>query len=526
MIVPSPRRSTFEEERPKPRLRLVVASPPDIDERILSDVFVPSRRSWRGFVGSLALHALALLLVPSVGVFTDWLDLNQNQLRLRVTSRHPLNIWVPERLYFTRDTAPAGQPRLPVLSRRAAPKPANPELQRTQTAEARPAANPPRKFELPVSPVKPKAEPLVLQPPSQIAELAAPQRLPQVMFWARQMPGPPTPKALVLPGRREAPTPPPALIAPPVLEIPNREPSVSDLNVARAVPTVPRPALVLPPPSATIPVRILAPPGPLRSGSLDLAAGDPMNLIVLSANPLPAGRVMTVPSGNQTGGFPAPSPGAGTGTADKTKLASGTANDAGASQGGGTSSRGSDTGFGEPREEGQLQARASLPARLPIRMIHPANGVFDLVIIQSSLAESFPETAGMLSGRPIYSVYLKIGAGKDWILQYCEPNSRANFQRDKDIVNLAGAASIKAPYPRVILAPDIELLASTGYTLIHGMLKADGRLRDLTLKTGPSDSPMKVILPLLEEWEFRPATKDNKPVEVEVLFAIPPSMQF
>ena len=54
----------------------------------------------------------------------------------------------------------------------------------------------------------------------------------------------------------------------------------------------------------------------------------------------------------------------------------------------------------------------------PLRVLHPNNGVFDVVVVQSSGAEAFPEASAALSGRPIYTVYLQVGAPKEWIMQY------------------------------------------------------------------------------------------------------------
>jgi hypothetical protein len=524
VLCPNLKQSDPEEQPPRAQLRLVVGLRPDVDERILSDVFVPRRAAWRGVAASLALHVLLVMAAPWIVVVAEWLDLNQNSVKPRFTFRQPLRIQLPDRMYYTASRKPSpsppAEPRLPEPARRSVSKPA---VQKPAIpTPVREAANPPRKFELPVSPAKPKAEPLVLQPPQQSAELAA--RLPQVMFWARETPRlqAPAAKPFVRPGRVEAAAPRPDLAAPPRLDAPNQEPRISDLNIASALASVPHPALVLPPSSATIPVRLLdQPPGELRSGSIEGTAGDPANLIVLSSDPLPPNRVMTVPGGNNLGSLPEPGNGTGSGTG--TGAASEPAVTAKASGAGTGAGDGTDAGFGDLREGGQLEAL--LPS-IPIRMIRPANGDFDLVIVQSSLPDLMPKTTGMLSGQPVYSVYLHLGAGKDWILQYCEPHSKANFQRTKNIVNLADAYSIDAPFPRLMVAPDLEALDLKSYTIIHGTLSAAGQLSDLTLKTGPEKSPLRAILPLLQQWEFRPATKNGQPVEVEVLFAIPPARRF
>jgi hypothetical protein len=503
---PDPRQYAFDQQDEKARLALVFR--PDFGE-ILGDVFVPGRRNWGTFGSSVALHVLAILLIPWIAEFAEWIQLDQNTLR--VTKARVMRVRLPERLYY------AASPR---------PSPAPPALPRLPRPEDRrgvtnlPAAPKPviaaRAFELPIPKAKPKPGPVILQPPRETAQMA-PAELPQMMFWAGKSVQAPTPKAFVLPGRAEtAPAVRPDLSAPPVLEAPNQEPVIGDRNIA-SLPARQAFGKLEVTPSTTVPVKVLIEPpreGTLRSGSIDPTAGDPANVIVLSGKPLPAERTVTVPEGNFSG-TPPPAPPA------KTKEDAAKA---------GASSQpqpvAANTGFGEPREGGEMVAPARLPLAIPLQMIRPAaNGAFDLLVVQSSMPDPLVQTESMLSGRPIYSVYLKVGATKDWILQYCEPNARVNYQRNKNIVNLGDAVPVKAPYPRLIVAPDLTALATTSYTIIHGMLSGGGQLHDLTVKAAPDATAMSALLPILQHWDFRPATKDNHPIEVEVIFAIPPSAQ-
>jgi hypothetical protein len=58
--------------------------------------------------------------------------------------------------------------------------------------------------------------------------------------------------------------------------------------------------------------------------------------------------------------------------------------------------------------------------------------------------------------------------------------------------------------------------------LVHGFLTVEGRFRDLSLVNQPPQAA-PVLLATLSKWSFRPATRDNVPVEVEALLAIPPA---
>ena len=54
----------------------------------------------------------------------------------------------------------------------------------------------------------------------------------------------------------------------------------------------------------------------------------------------------------------------------------------------------------------------ALAAAAPTRIVNPAGGVFD-VVVQSAGTEGFPESAGVLSGKPVYSAYVRVGGGRD-----------------------------------------------------------------------------------------------------------------
>jgi hypothetical protein len=135
----------------------------------------------------------------------------------------------------------------------------------------------------------------------------------------------------------------------------------------------------------------------------------------------------------------------------------------------------------------------------------------------------FEESVGVLTGKPIYTVYLKVGASKDWIMQYCVPGAGSAAPKQSMVVTLSAPAPLKAPYPHVTVVPDVDLLHSTRYTFIHALLDKAGKFSSLRL-LGSMDKTIETALyNLLVQWEFRPATRDGAPVAVEVVLAIPPS---
>jgi len=170
-------------------------------------------------------------------------------------------------------------------------------------------------------------------------------------------------------------------------------------------------------------------------------------------------------------------------------------------------------------------AAAHAPDRAPnssagvIRVAHPVNGNFDVVILQSVSRDDLPDVGGALSGNPVYTVYLKVGDEREWLLEYCVP---ANVTRTSPYqVNIDDSGAVSAPYPVTTVIPkNVVEMPHPKHLVLHGLLSTAGVFREIT---GPdAESPLvREVLPLLREWQFRPALRDRVPVEVEVLLIIP-----
>jgi hypothetical protein len=156
-----------------------------------------------------------------------------------------------------------------------------------------------------------------------------------------------------------------------------------------------------------------------------------------------------------------------------------------------------------------------------IRIDHATTaGSFDVVVMQSpSLSDDLADTAKLLNGNPVYTVYLQVGDRKEWLLEYCLASSD-NVHTSAYEVRIGDDIPITAPYPRSTAIPkDFPLKPIARQVLIHGFLTATGSLRNLE---APDKNPLAAqLLTLLAEWRFRPALRNSKPVELEVLFVIP-----
>ena len=119
----------------------------------------------------------------------------------------------------------------------------------------------------------------------------------------------------------------------------------------------------------------------------------------------------------------------------------------------------------------------------------------------------------MLTGNPVYTVYLRVGDQKEWLLEYCLPVNKAP-QSSPYQINIDDAAPLSPPYPISTAIPnDILGQAITKHIVLKGFLTASGKFQNM--KTPGISSPVAMqILALLDEWQFRPALRDKKPIDV------------
>ena len=154
---------------------------------------------------------------------------------------------------------------------------------------------------------------------------------------------------------------------------------------------------------------------------------------------------------------------------------------------------------------------------VPIRVEHPESRIFDVVVVQSSAMPN-AAAAGILSGSPVYTVYVPVGERATWVMQYCVPKESAIQKRQGIAIQLGNPAPVKAPYPRVTVVPP---LGGQEKVVMHGFITEAGEFQDLRVVSGEKAAEELMVLPLLKRWIFRPATRDGKPVTVEIVLVVP-----
>jgi hypothetical protein len=218
-----------------------------------------------------------------------------------------------------------------------------------------------------------------------------------------------------------------------------------------------------------------------------------------------------------TGGAPGAAAGAGAGGAGAARGEGGAGNGPAGPPSGGARS-------GSPyvrqlRLGGQLVTMEQWPDGTLV-LVFPPDGSFDVVVVESAFPEALSDLAKRLSGRPVYTAYLDVGAGREWTLHYCAVENRAEAAQNSMVVTLEDPPPLHAPYIQRAELPPAEEWRSSRYQVFHGYITDRGKLERVTaVRTG---GRAENLLKSFGRWEFRPATRSKAPVEIEVLLVIPP----
>lgn len=151
----------------------------------------------------------------------------------------------------------------------------------------------------------------------------------------------------------------------------------------------------------------------------------------------------------------------------------------------------------------------------------PPGGAFDVVIVESTPGSTIPEAERLLTGRPVHTVFLDLGTGQDWTLQYALPGSGLDSGQTGMVVTLRPQPKLDAPFIQRAVVPAPKVVRSTLPSLFQGWLGANGRLVSLRPVLDAAYAQLPDLLPYLEQWQFRPVKVDGTPTQVQVLLLAP-----
>jgi hypothetical protein len=341
--------------------------------------------------------------------------------------------------------------------------------------------------------------------------------LPQVFVWSsRDI----TVKNIVQP----APQTKAAIDVRPSPDSPNQEVHVADIKISSTAFDTKAP---LPAPSKTSPINVPAtqqtqqmsetasknagkatPAGVISASNIQLQEGTATLPMINEVAPAPY-------SGSLTAGQPNGLSQTGQGKREGKENGAGTGQTAGNQAGNaaaGSGSGGQGGANGQAGVEGSVTTGASQPTVVHITL--PKDGKFGVVVVGSSLAEDYPETIHLWSGRLAYTVYLHVGVAKNWILQYSLP-------RAQEVASSVSVSRPDAPWPYDITRPSIDPDSNTDAIMVHGFVNTAGRFEQLAVVFPTALAEAKFLLHTLQQWQFRPSTQSGQPTAVEILLIIP-----
>jgi hypothetical protein len=171
----------------------------------------------------------------------------------------------------------------------------------------------------------------------------------------------------------------------------------------------------------------------------------------------------------------------------------------------------------------QLGSQIVMMERRPegaVVLHYPKDGNFDVIVVEGALPDPLAGLAKRLSGRPVYTAYLNVGADREWLLHFCAAEKKTASPVQSMVVTLEDPPPLKPPYVLRAELPAPEEWKSSQYQVFHGFINGQGRMERISAVRA-SRNPAS-LLKLLPYWEFRAAVRGGAPVEIEVLLVIPP----
>lgn len=145
----------------------------------------------------------------------------------------------------------------------------------------------------------------------------------------------------------------------------------------------------------------------------------------------------------------------------------------------------------------------------------PKDGKFGAVIVGASIQDWLPDLEGFWAGRLTYSVSIRVGLPRSWILQYSLPRSTDASAPDS-------TARLEAPWPYSILRPDIPPgSVDANALLVSGIINQDGQFESLHPIFPPRFPDSAYVIDCLKEWRFRPAAHNGHPTTLDIILIIP-----
>jgi TonB family protein len=250
----------------------------------------------------------------------------------------------------------------------------------------------------------------------------------------------------------------------------------------------------------------VAPPAPPTASAGQRRSRDAGQLLALNVNPLPPDGPIKVPSGNRPGEFAAGPEGHRGATATPEVLAG---NPSPATHPG----SGGMEGVSVEAPPKNMPSRAVVGARLD-----PPPSARAPAAAASDVPSGDPIDNQVFGGRRRYSMRLNLpnlnSTMGSWTIKFAELNS--NPEDGGDLGAPEAIRKVDPAYPLNLRNDHVE-----GVVVLHAVIRSDGSVSEVRVLEGFSAELDENARKALEQWRFRPGTKNGVPVDVEAVIRVP-----
>ncbi len=147
-----------------------------------------------------------------------------------------------------------------------------------------------------------------------------------------------------------------------------------------------------------------------------------------------------------------------------------------------------------------------------------------LVVSTGPIGGSGLGVYGVLRGGRIYTVFLPM-PGKNWILEYSRCHEPSPFPRSDSrggVIKLEIAVAPPDPQEQFdFTRTPVPLEKRNKLIILHGLIREDGSVDELEVYQGVDPRIDRAALAAFQQWKFKPALRENRPISIEILVGIP-----
>src|SRR5690606_18343371 len=120
---------------------------------------------------------------------------------------------------------------------------------------------------------------------------------------------------------------------------------------------------------------------------------------------------------------------------------------------------------------------------------------------------AMPEAAGVLSGNPVYTVYIEVpGFDRKWILQVCEAGEEGGGLRVQDgVIRIVTRKKLDPPFAFRRVGPRLKVDELDPYTspprvVVYAKVAVDGVISGLRIVSGLDPETDNRVLASMADW--------------------------